>query len=93
MSGESKGLVTIIIPIYKRLNYLPGVIRAVAAQDYPHIDLIVSDNGGISEQAKPIIDAHYPKPYRLRKTAKTLPVSAHFNDALTDAKGELVMWL
>ena len=93
MSGEIKGLVSIVIPIYKRLNYLPGVLRSVAAQDYPHFELIVSDNGGISDQAKPIIDANYPKPYRLRKTPRMLPVSAHFNDALTDARGEFFVWL
>lgn len=86
-------LVSIVIPIYKRLHYLPGVLQAVARQDYPHIDLVVSDNGGISEQAKPIIDEHYPRPYRLRRTAKSLPISAHFNDALTDVRGEYLVWL
>jgi Glycosyl transferase family 2 len=49
-------VMSIVIPIYKRLNSLPGVLQAVARQDYPHIDLIVSDNGGLSEKAKPIID-------------------------------------
>ena len=87
------GVVSIVVPIYKRLHYLPGVLQAIASQDYPHIDLIVSDNGGIGEQAKPIIDAHYPRPYRLRKTPKTLSISGHFNDALTDAQGEYLLWL
>ena len=57
-----KGVVTIVIPIFKRLHYLAGVLQAIASQDYPHIDLIVSDNGGIGEQARPIIDANYPRP-------------------------------
>ena len=86
-------VVSVIIPIYKRLNYLPGVLQAVARQDYPNIELIVSDNGGILEQAKPIIEQYYPRPYTLRKTAKTIPIAAHFNDALTAASGEFLIWL
>jgi glycosyltransferase involved in cell wall biosynthesis len=86
-------VVSVVIPIYKRLNYLPGVLQAVARQDYPHVDLIVSDNGGLSERARPIIDQHYPKPYRLRKTPKTLSIAGHFNDALKDAQGEFLVWL
>lgn len=38
-------LVTIAIPVYRRLNYLPGVLSAVALQNYDEIELIVSDNG------------------------------------------------
>lgn len=87
------GVVSIVIPIYRRLHYLPGVLQAVARQDYPHIDLIVSDNGGIGEQAKPIIDEHYPRPYRLRKTPKTLSIGEHFNNALADTQGEYMLWL
>jgi glycosyltransferase involved in cell wall biosynthesis len=29
-------LVTIAIPVYKRLHYLEQAVRSVAAQDYPH---------------------------------------------------------
>jgi glycosyltransferase involved in cell wall biosynthesis len=87
------GVVSLVIPIYKRLNYLPGVLQSVARQDYPHVDLIVSDNGGLSEQVRPIIEQHYSKPYRLRKTATTLPLAAHFNDALTAVQGEFLLWL
>jgi glycosyltransferase involved in cell wall biosynthesis len=93
MSGEIKGLVSILVPIYKRLEYLPAVLQSVAAQDYPHIDLMVSDNGGIAEKAKPIIDANYPRPYRLRQTPRPLPIWGHYNDALADARGEFFVWL
>jgi glycosyltransferase involved in cell wall biosynthesis len=87
------GVVSVVIPIYKRLDYLPGVLQSVARQDYPHIDLIVSDNGGLSEKARPIIEQHYPKPFRLRKTPRTLPIPGHFNDALKDVQGQYLVWL
>ena len=37
--------VTVAIPVYKRLTYVAQAIQSVAAQDYPAIELIVSDNG------------------------------------------------
>ena len=35
-----KRLVTIGIPIYRRLHYLPTVLKVVQEQDYPWIKLI-----------------------------------------------------
>ena len=52
-------LVTIGVPFYKRLDYLPNVLRMVAAQDYPLIELIISANGENGARVQEIIKANY----------------------------------
>jgi glycosyltransferase involved in cell wall biosynthesis len=81
-------LVTIAIPVYKRLNYLPGALRSAAAQDYANIELIVSDNGENGAALEPIVRDHYPRPYRLRRNSKTVPIVEHFNQLIAAASGD-----
>jgi len=38
-------VVTIGVPVYKRLGFLANVLRSIGEQDYPAIEVIVSDNG------------------------------------------------
>ena len=86
-------LVTIAIPIYKRLSYLPGVLRAVQAQDYPHIELIVSDNGQNGSKTTKLIEENYSRPFRLRQTAVTVNIPAHYHQILSESTGEYFIWL
>lgn len=90
----SAGLVTIVIPIYKRLSYLSGVLRSVEAQDYPEIELIVSDNGQNGDEVvRKIVDGSYSRPYRLRHTSVTVPIPTHYHQVLQEAKGAYFVWL
>lgn len=41
--------VSIIIPTYNRAKYLPQAIESALAQDYPNLEVIVSDNCSIDE--------------------------------------------
>ncbi|SNZ06178.1 Glycosyl transferase family 2 [Persephonella hydrogeniphila] len=41
--------VSIIIPTYNRANYLPQAIESALAQDYPNLEVIVSDNCSTDE--------------------------------------------
>jgi glycosyltransferase involved in cell wall biosynthesis len=86
-------LVTIGIPVYKRLEYLPHVLDIVAAQDYPNIDLLVSDNGMNGTAVQSIVRKHYPKPYRFRQNAATVSASNHFTQLIHNAMGEYYVML
>lgn len=86
-------LVTVAIPIYRRLNYLPGVLKAVESQDYPHIELIVSDNGKNGSRMTDIIEKSYSRPVRVRQTTTTVNIPAHYHQCLAEATGEYFVWL
>lgn len=87
-------LVTIGVPIYKRLEYLPSVLKMAASQDYPAVELIVSDNGQNGTKVEDIIAAsHYSRPYRVRKNPATVKISAHFNQIINEASGEYYITL
>jgi glycosyltransferase involved in cell wall biosynthesis len=86
-------LVTIAIPVYRRLNYLPGVLSAVALQNYDEIELIVSDNGQNGTAVEEIVQQHYPRPYRFRQTEATVDLPSHYHQVLAEASGEYFLWL
>ena len=81
-------LVSIGVPLYKRFEYLPHILEIVAAQDYPSIELIVSDNGLNGPQLRDRIAALYPKPFRFRQNSATVDVAKHFNQIIQEASGE-----
>ena len=86
-------LVTIGVPIYKRLDYLPNVLSKVAAQDHPNIDLLVSDNGMNGTKVSDIVKQHYSQPFRFRQNPETVGPSHHFNQIIHNALGEYVVLL
>jgi glycosyltransferase involved in cell wall biosynthesis len=86
-------LVTVGIPVYKRLDYLPTALRCVADQDYPEIDLLVSDNGMNGSRVEDLVRAHYPRPWRFRQNPATVESAEHFNQIITAARGDYFVLL
>jgi glycosyltransferase involved in cell wall biosynthesis len=86
-------LVTVGIPIYKRLEYLPSVLKIVGSQDYPHIELIVSDNGMNGPAVSEVLDRNYSRPSRFRQNPSTVGMSIHFNQIIREASGEYFVLL
>jgi glycosyltransferase involved in cell wall biosynthesis len=86
-------LVTIGLPVYRRLHFLPNVLRVVRGQDYPEIELLVSDNGQNGAQLRRLIDQHYSKPYSFRENTSTATISTHFNQIVRAASGEYFVLL
>ncbi len=80
-------LVTVGIPVYKRLQYLPRVLEVVTSQDYPNIELIVSDNGMNGGAVQEILKRHYPTA-RFRQNAETVDIITHFNQIIHQASGD-----
>jgi len=85
--------VTVGIPVYKRLEYLPQVLKIVASQNYPEIELLVSDNGVNGRRIHEIVRENYLRPHRIRQNASTVPMSIHFNQIIQDASGEYFLLL
>ena len=86
-------LVTIGIPVYKRFDFLPKAIQSVALQDYPHIELIVSDNGMNGALVPELVRQNYSRPFRFRQEPVTLPLVTHFNNIMREASGDYYVQL
>lgn len=94
MTNATAPTVTIGIPVFKRLRFLPGALRSVADQDYAEIDLLVSDNGENGPEVEELVASHYPRPFRMRRNAVTEPVmSRHFNQMVEAAEGKYFVLL
>ncbi len=85
--------VTIAIPIYKRLEYLPGVLRTLQAQTHDNLDILISDNGLIGPKLEEIVDQHLTRPYRLRRNPEIVGITDHFNQLAREAAGEYFVLL
>ncbi|MEF3274193.1 MAG: glycosyltransferase family 2 protein [Chloroflexus sp.] len=85
--------VTVAIPVYKRLTYVAQAIQSVAQQDYPAIELIVSDNGCNGDAVLNIARAHYPRPFVFRQNPESVSIVTHFNQLLAAASGEYFVLL
>ncbi len=81
-------LVTIAMPVYKRLDYLVQALESVNAQDYENLDILVSDNGLQKEALDEVLGKHLLRPHRVRRNEKTYPLIPHFNQLVAEAKGE-----
>jgi len=86
-------LVTIGIPVYRRLDFLPHVLNIVNSQDYVDIELIVSDNGMNGSTVQDIVKKYYSRPSRFRQNPSTVGMSIHFNQIINAASGEYFVLL
>ena len=91
MSASS--LVTIAIPVYRRLDCLHIALRSVADQDYDDIELIVSDNGQNGTRVREIVSGAYPKPFTFRQNPRTVPLPDHYSQLLAAASGFVFIFL
>lgn len=86
-------LVTIGIPIYRRLQYLPRLFSVLQAQDYPQIELIVSDNGQNGAKLTDAVSAYYTRRCKLRRNSSTVSMANHWNQILNEASGDYFVML
>jgi glycosyltransferase involved in cell wall biosynthesis len=85
--------VTVAIPVYQRLTLLPAALQSVAAQDYPNIELIVSDNGENGALVPRVVRAHYPGAHITRHNSPSVPLVTHLNQLLAAASGKYFVLL
>ena len=81
-------LVTIALPMWKRLEYLPHILKEIEAQDYPFIHLLISDNGMNGNKVRDAVELHYSRPYTFRQNSSIAEIPEHFNQLVQEATGE-----
>ena len=91
-NGKPK-LVSVGVPIYRRLEYIPKVLEMLGSQDYPELELIISDNGTNGTKVPDLVQKLYRRPYRFRQNPATVDISEHFNQIIDMASGEYFFML
>jgi len=84
-----KPLVTLAVPTLNRTTYLRQALESVLAQDYPNLDILISDNGSSNdtpEFARSIVNGD-PR-VRFRRNDATVPIDDHFNQLVQEVRGD-----
>ncbi len=90
---SSPPLVSIGLPVYDGMPYLRTAVETLLKQDYPHLEIIISDNAstdGTSEYCRALAEVHARVQY-LRNSENVGP-SENFRRVLGHASGEYFMW-
>jgi glycosyltransferase involved in cell wall biosynthesis len=82
--------VTVVVTVYKRLDYLREALRGVAAQTFGDYEVIVADDSG-TRAARGIAAASVdPARLRYQGNAQTVGVAVSLRTALNDARGRYI---
>jgi len=82
-------LVSVIIPCYKQAHFLGEAIESVLAQRYPHVEIIVVDDGSPDDTEH--VAARYPGGRYVRQENQGL--SAARNTGLRESRGAFLVFL
>lgn len=98
MSGEpaSAPLVSVLVPVLNGAAFLEECLDSGLAQDYPHLEFVLVDNG--STDATPDIIARYAQRdgrIRTHRHERTIPAAKNFNfcHTLISDESRYVKWL
>jgi hypothetical protein len=89
-----KPLVTLAVTTLNRSTYLRESLGSALAQDYPNLEILISDNG--SRDQTPLVTQTLVQSdgrVRLRRNQKTVPLHEHFNQCVQEARGEYFILL
>lgn len=86
-------LISIGMPIYNGEPFLEKAVRSILAQDYPHLEIIISNDNSTDNSLK-ILQKLAAKDKRIRLFNQTtnLGLAANYNFVLKQAKGTYFMW-
>lgn len=91
--NTTKGLVSIIIPVYNKEAYIEGCFESISKQTYTNYEAIIIDDGSI-DKSPAICDAMTEKyPWARVIHKKNGGVSAARNQGIREAKGEWICFV
>jgi len=85
-------LISVLLPTKNRLTYLRYAVESVRRQDYPHWEIVISDNHSEEDILGYAQSLHDPRISCLR-TERPLHVTANWNNALDHCRGDFVIML
>jgi glycosyltransferase involved in cell wall biosynthesis len=94
MPSSTLPLVSVGLPTFNRRATIERAIESVLAQDYPNIQLVISDNASTDGTAS-LCQKYADSDRRVRLMVQTMNrgPAANFLEVLNQSRGELFMWL
>ena len=86
-------LVTVIIPVYNKVEYLCDSLSSVVNQTYSNIEIIVVDDGSNNYDKILRICNNFKKKIKIIKFKRNKGVSAALNAAILASNGKYINWL
>ncbi len=83
--------VSIVIPAYNHARFLATAIDSVLSQDYPHVELMVLNDGSTDETERVL--SEYPPERFYRETHANMGQSATLNKGWRMSRGAIVSYL
>lgn len=86
------GLVSVVIPVYNRVDFIEETIRSVITQDYPSIELIVVDDGSTDGSYQLLLELKSQFNFTLitHQDHKNFGQSASINLGMSISSGEFI---
>jgi glycosyltransferase involved in cell wall biosynthesis len=92
--ADSNPLVTVVIPTIGRPKYIVDTVRSVLAQDYGHLDVLISDNAPATPTTTVLADQGVnDSRIRIVSRPARMAFSDHMNACIESADGEFMMIL
>lgn len=82
-------LLSIIIPHYNGAHYLTTCFNALRAQTYPHLEIILADNGSTDESVA-LTRRNFPE-VKILELGQNLGLTGAINRAIAQAQGEVIV--
>jgi GT2 family glycosyltransferase len=83
-------LISVIIPVFNGVRFLPAAVRSIVEQNYPSLDIIVIDDGSAEDVAATV--RSLPVDVRLFRQENAGPAAAR-NRGIREATGEMLAFL
>ncbi len=90
--GRTHTLVSVVVPHFNLPDYLPEALASLACQSYPHLEILVVDDGSTCPRALQVVaeqERLYPH-FRFLRTGNAGPGAAR-NAGLAEARGDFVL--
>ena len=89
----TEDLVTVIIPVHNKVEYLQDSLNSVVNQTYNNIEIIIVDDGSKDHDKIIRICNNFKKKIKIIKFKKNKGVSATLNAAILASNGKYINWL
>ncbi len=91
MGNPERPLVSVVIPNWNGAHHLPVCLDALRAQTYPHIEVLLVDNGS-TDGSQSLVSEQYPE-VRLLTLERNLGLTGGNNAGFRAAQGEILISL